>query len=168
MRNLFVILSFMIYYCGNAYIQNAVLRCEDMPIVFYDNPNCMGHTAVIEDNEDACFNVEIIDKTKNMYLVNVFDAFTDNYDCVATGWIRKENVGVYGWTWDKYGVPYEQLFKQPDKTSEYQLAPACSASMILLDYTDDGDFVKVKYSYNDTVYIGWIDQYCPDCNAGCN
>lgn len=162
----------MIYSCGNAYKQHAILRFEDNLIVFYDNPNCLGQIVVIEENEDTgsdvCFNVEIFDKTENMYLVKIFDAFSDDYVCVAIGWIKKENVGVYGWTWDREGVPYEKLYKHPNKYCEYIIAPASSESMILLDYTDDGEFVKVKYFYGDTLYCGWINRYCHDCNGGCN
>lgn len=163
-----ILISFVFSGYKDGYRQQAFLLFDSGDVVIYADKYDNKISRIIRSTRATCYNVSIMNKCENRYHVSVCDNFSSGDSIIASGWVDKYSVGLFGWSWTADGQPYVELFDYPVKNSHSIIVPSNGKSMILLDYTDNGDFVKVEYVNNDSIYIGWINKYCPDCNAACN
>ena len=155
---------------ANDYVVIAPMN-KNIPI--YDSPvSLTAYNSICQDSITEFYYVtRIIEETPLRFKVVLLGELDGNSKCnskILTGWVDKQNCGVYlRCYYDNKKNSYIKLFKQPKRESYFQMI--YTSEMIWVPVLSiSGEWRQILYYHNGELYVGWIELYCSSIYNSCN
>ena len=166
----FLIISLFFKVNANDYVVIAPMN-KIIPI-YYSPVSLTAYNSVCQDSITEFYYVtRIIEETPLRFKVELFGELDGNTRCdtrVLTGWIDKQNCGVFlrGY-YDNKKNSYIKLFKRPTKKSSFQTIYTNDMIWVPVISISEG-WRKILFYYKGELYVGWIELYCSSIYNSCN
>lgn len=142
-------------------------------IPIYDSPvSLIAYNSVCQDTITEFYYVtRVIEESPLRFKVELDGELDGNIICdnrILTGWIDKQNCGVYlRCYYDNEKNSYIKLFKQPTKESSFQTIYTNDMIWVPV-FSISEEWRQILFYYKGELYVGWIELYCSSIYNSCN
>lgn len=143
------------------------LKAVNRPVVVYaDSTGLQAAYTIMQDSIFGDYFRLTVDTASSDRFKVAIEKWTD-YSPEISGWVAKDECGVYLLHAPSQQPPGYRLYEQPDNRSASQtLEGDVYGPADILDRQDK--WLKLSFPLGGRQYQGWTDRYCPNIFDSCN